>query len=101
MNATNTTSAQTLLERRESALQTADGRTVSVCRDTYGNFWVVDAERLGIVPLSEFASDCASMARQSCERERAQAMREIAVSVKQAFARVVRAFRPAPKPAHA
>jgi hypothetical protein len=101
MNTIDTTSVQTLLRRRESELQTADGRIVSVCRDAHGNFCVVDAERLGIVPLSEFASDCAAMARRSCERERAQAMRDIVTEVKRAFGRAVRLFRPSAKPAHA
>jgi hypothetical protein len=102
MNATNnpTLSVQALLTRLESEINTADGRTVQVCRDANGNYWVVDgAER--VVSLSEFASDCAPAARQLCERERAQAMREIAASVKRAVARAAQALRPYAKPAHA
>jgi hypothetical protein len=98
-NTSMTMSAQALLERLESELQTADGRTVKVCRDANGNFWMVDdAER--VVSLSEFASDIAPQARRLCERERTQAMREIAASVKRAVARVMETFRPTPKPAH-
>lgn len=93
-------SLASLLERLESELQTADGRSVKVCRDANGNYWVVDgAER--VVSLSEFAFDCAPAARQLCERGRAQAMREIAASVKRAVARAVQALRPYAKPAHA
>jgi hypothetical protein len=93
-------SVQALLERIESELQTADGRNAKVCRDANGNFWVVDAAER-VVPLNEFASDCASMARQSCERERAQAMREIVTGAKHAFGRAVRLFQPSAKPVHA
>ncbi len=96
----NPTRSSELLQHVESQLQTADGRTVNVCRDACGNFWVVDAAER-VVALSEFASQCAGVARQSCERERAQAMREMAASGTQVFARLVHAFRPAPKPAHA
>lgn len=97
----NPTSIAALLERFESELQTADGRTVKVCRDERGNFWTIDdAER--VVPLSEFASDCGPAARQLCERERAQAMREVAVWVKQAVRHAVRALRwGRVQPAHA
>jgi hypothetical protein len=99
-NASMTMSARALLERLESELQTADGRTVKVCRDANGNFWVIDAAER-VMPLSEFASDIAPHARGFCERERTQAMREIAASVKRAVARAMQSFRPAPKPAHA
>lgn len=93
-------SVSALLQRFESELQTADGRAVKVCRDAYGNFWVVDcAER--IVSLSEFASDCTPAARQLCERERSKAFREFAGWVKEAVARAVRSLRPGGKPAHA
>jgi hypothetical protein len=99
-NTSKTMSAQALLERLESELQTADGRTVKVCRDANGNFWVIDAAER-VMSVSEFASDMAPQARRLCERERTQAMREIAASMKRAVARVVQSFRPAPKPAHA
>lgn len=93
-------SVSALLERFESELQTADGRTVKVCRDAYGNFWVVDgAER--VVSVSEFASDCSGEARKLCERERAKAFREFAVWVRQGVACAARALRPGGKPAHA
>lgn len=93
-------SLTTLLERMESQIETADGRTVRLCRDARGNFWVVDdAERA--VPLSEFASDLAPAARLLGARERAKAMRALEASVKGAIARAMRALRFVPKPAHA
>jgi len=96
----NQTSISALLQRFESEFQTADGRTVQVCRDSNGSYWVVDgAER--VVSLSEFASDGALAARQLCKRERAKALREFAVAVKRAFARVATAFRPGPPAVHA
>lgn len=96
----NPTSITALIERLESEFQTADGRTLRVCRDANGNFWAIDdAER--VMSLSEFASDVAPHARQLCERERAQAMRELVTSVKQAVVRAVQALRPRPEPAHA
>jgi hypothetical protein len=100
MNAINTTSVQALLERLESEINTADGRTVQVCRDANGNYWVVDgAER--IVSLSEFASDCGCAARQLCERERAEMFRQLVASVKQAVARAATMFRPGTRTVHA
>ena len=93
-------SLTSLLERAESEINTADGRTVQLCRDTNGNYWVVDGAKR-VVSLSEFASDCGSGARQLCERERAKAFREFAVSVKRAFARAATAFRPGTPAAHA
>lgn len=96
----NPTSISALVESFESEFRTADGRTIKVCRDANGNFWVVDdAER--VMTLSEFASDVAPHARQLCERERAQAMRDVASSVKRAVVRAVQALRPHPQPAHA
>jgi hypothetical protein len=93
-------SLTSLLERLESEINTADGRTVRLCRDASGSYWVVDgAER--VVSLSEFAADCAPAARQLCERERAKALREFAVSVKRAFARIATAFRPGTPAVHA
>jgi hypothetical protein len=97
---TTPTSIESLLERLESEIHTADGRTARVCRDERGNCWVIDgAER--IVPLSEFASDCAVRARHSCERERAQAMRELGAAMKRGIGRIVRAFGAVAKPARA
>jgi hypothetical protein len=96
----NPTGISALIESLESEFQTADGRTIKVSRDANGNFWVIDdAER--VMSLSEFASDLAPQARQLCERERAQAMRELVASVKRAVVRAVRALRPHPQPAHA
>jgi hypothetical protein len=94
------TSIAALLERFEYELQTADGRTIRVCRDANGNLWVIDdVER--VEPLREFASDCGPAARQLCERERAQAMRELAAWVKQAILRAARTFRSNAPPAYA
>jgi hypothetical protein len=94
-------SLTTLLERIESEAQIADGRTVRLCRDASGNYWVVDgAER--VVSLREFAGECRIAAREFCARERAEALRRIATSMKEAFARVVKRLqRPGAKAAHA
>lgn len=86
-------SLTTLLERLESETRTADGRTVRLCRDPNGNYWVVDgAER--VVSLNAFATECRSAAREFCARERAETFRRLVVSVKQAVARAATAFRP-------
>jgi hypothetical protein len=100
MNKPNT-SLTALLERIESEVQTADGRTVRLCRDPNGNYWVIDgAER--IVSLSEFAAQCHIAAREFCARERAETFRRLAASVKEAFVRVVNGLkRPGAKAAHA
>lgn len=96
----NPTGISALIEGFESEFRTADGRTIKVCRDANGNFWVVDdAER--VMSLNEFASDLAPHARALCERERAQAMREVVASVKRAVVRAVQALRPHVVPAHA
>ncbi len=93
-------SLTTLLERMESETETADGRTVRLCRDTNGNYWVVDsAER--VVTLNEFAAECRSAAREFCARERAIEFRRLVMSVKQAVARAVAALRPGTPTAHA
>jgi hypothetical protein len=81
-------SLSALLERLESEWEIADGRTVRLCRDAHGGYWVIDgAER--IVPLAEFADDYHARSRSLIARERAAAMREIANGVQAAFARVV------------
>lgn len=82
------TSLSALLERLESEWETADGRTVRVCRDASGGHWVIDdAER--IVSLAEFADEYHARSRSLIARERAAAMREIVNGVKTAFARLV------------
>ena len=90
-----------LLQRIESEVETANGRTVRLCRDPNGNYWVVDgAER--VVSLAEFAAECQLAAREFCAVARAEAVRRITASTKQAFARVVKALqRPGAKTAHA
>jgi hypothetical protein len=95
------TSLTTLLERIESEAQIADGRTVRLCRDASGNYWVVDgAER--VVSLREFAGECRIAAREFAARERAETFRRLATSMKEAFARVVKGLqRPRAKTAHA
>jgi hypothetical protein len=93
-------SLTTLLERMESEIETADGRTVQVCRDANGNRWVVDGTER-IVSLNEFASECGSMARQLCAHERAKMFRHLVVLVKQAVARAATARRPGTPAAHA
>jgi len=88
-------SVTTLLERLEGELQTANGRTARVCRDPNGNYWVVDdAER--VVPLSEFASECAVAARAFGARARAEEMRRLVTAVKEAVARVAKSLRARP-----
>jgi hypothetical protein len=97
---TKPTSIESLLKRLESEMHTADGRTARVCRDENGNYWVIDdAER--IVSLSEFGSDRSVSARHLCERERAQAMRELGAAMKRGIGRIVRAFGAVAQPAHA
>jgi len=97
---TKPTSIESLLQRLESEMQTGDGRMARVCRDESGNYWVIDeAER--IASLSEFGSDCSVSARQLCERERAQAMRELGAAMKRGIGRIVRAFVGVAQPAHA
>ncbi len=78
-----------LLERIECELQAPDGRTVQVCRDASGKEWVVDrAER--IVPLNEFAAGCSASAQAYHARARAEELRRLARTVKDAFARVAK-----------
>ena len=67
-------SVSALLERIESEAQIADGRTVQLCRDPNGNYWVVDgAER--VLPLRQFAAECRAAGREFAARERAEALR--------------------------
>jgi hypothetical protein len=85
-------SLTTLLERIEGELQTADGRTVRVCRDPSGNYWVVDdAER--VVPLNVFAAECSLAAREYCARARAEEMERLANLAKDAISRVLTNLR--------
>ncbi len=85
-------SLTTLLERLESEIETANGRTVRLCRDPHGNYWVIDgAER--VVSLSEFAAECPSAAREFYAVKRAEALRRIAVATKEAFARVAKGLQ--------
>ena len=90
-----------LLERVESEIETANGRTFRLCRDPNGNYWVVDgAER--VMPLSTFAAECNIAAREFCAQARAESFRRIAASTKKAFARLVNGLqRPGAKTAHA
>jgi hypothetical protein len=81
-------SLATLLEGLESEVATANGRTVRLCRDPNGNYWVVDgAER--VVSLSEFAAGCHIAAREFCARKRAETFRRIVTRVRQVLARGV------------
>src|SRR5262245_14524178 len=89
-----------LLERVESESQIADGRTVRLCRDPNGSYWVVDdAER--VVPLNQFAAECRSAARHFAAMERGEFLRRIAGWTKSAVARVAKVLRAGAKPAHA
>ena len=94
-------SVSALLERIESEAQIADGRTVQLCRDPNGNYWVVDgAER--VLSLRQFAAECRAAGREFAARERAEALRGIARRAKDAFARIGRGLkRTSAKPAHA
>lgn len=81
-----TISLTALLERIEGELPTPDGRTVRVCRDTSGKYWVVDCgER--VVPFCEFAAGCGAEARVCRDRARAEALLRRARVVARAFAR--------------
>jgi hypothetical protein len=79
-------SLETLLRRLESETQTADGRTVRLCRDPGGHYWVVDGER--VVSLGEFASGCSIAAREFCALARAAMLRRIAAVARDQLARV-------------
>ena len=95
------TSLTELLERIESEAQIADGRTVRLCRDASGNYWVVDGDER-VVSLREFAGECRVAAREFCARERVEALRRIATSMKEAFTRIAKRLqRPGVKTAHA
>ncbi len=81
-------SLSTLLEQLESEWETADGRTLRVCRDARGGYWVIDdAER--VVPLAEFADDYHARSRSVVARERAAALREIASGAKAMLKRLM------------
>jgi hypothetical protein len=82
------TSLSALLERLESEWETADGRTLRLCRDANGDYWMIDdAER--VAPFAEFAADFHERLGPVVARERAAALREIASGVKAAFVRFV------------
>jgi hypothetical protein len=94
-------SVTALLERLESEFEIADGRTVRLCGDTRGNYWVIDgAER--VVSLKEFVDECRFAAHEIRALERAEAMRKIATWMKDALTRVAkRLLRVGVKTAHA
>ncbi len=81
-------SLTTLLEQLESEWETADGRTVRLCRDARGGYWVIDAAER-IVPLAEFADDYHARSRSAVARERTAALREIASGAKAMFRRLM------------
>lgn len=89
-----------LLERVESEIETANGRTFRLCRDPNGNYWVVDGTER-VVSLSTFAAECNVAVREFCAQARAEAFRQIVAGVREAFARIVKGVRPAAKTAHA
>jgi hypothetical protein len=81
-------SLSTLLEQLESEWEAADGRTMRLCRDARGRYWVIDeAER--VVPLAEFADDYHARSRSVVARERAVALREIASGAKAMLKRLM------------
>jgi hypothetical protein len=85
-------SLTTLLERLESEFETAGGRTVRLCRDASGNYWVVDgAER--VMSLSTFAAECNVVARGFCAQARAESFRRMAARAKEVFAGVAKALQ--------
>ena len=95
-------SLATLLERVESEIETANGRTVRLCRDPNGNYWVVDgAER--VMSLQRHSPrECNVAAREFC----AQATRGDVPPVRGQCEGSVRAHRegsaePGAKTAHA
>jgi len=94
-------SLATLLERIESEIETANGRTVRLCRDPQGGYWVIeDAER--VMSLSEFAGQCKLEAREFCAQARAELFRRSIARAKEALVRMVKAVqKPGAKTAHA
>ena len=96
-----TTSLAMLLKQVESEIETANGRTVRLCRDPNGNYWVVEgAER--VMPLSTFAAECNVAAREFCAQARAESFRRLAARAKEALARIVKGLqKPGAKTANA
>lgn len=80
-----TISLAALLERIEGELHVPDGRTIRVCRDASGKYWVVDrAER--VVPLREFAARSGAAAQTYLDRARAENLLRLASVITEAFA---------------
>src|SRR5262245_34026271 len=95
-----TTSLSMLLKQVESEIETANGRTVRLCRDPHGGYWIVEgAER--VMSVSEFAGQCKVEAREFCAQARAEAFRGFVAGARDAMARVAKSLRPAPKIARA
>jgi hypothetical protein len=85
-------SLSTLLERTVSECELADRRTVRLCRDANGDYWVVDrAER--ILPLREFDAPGDIAAREFRALARAEAVGRLAARAREAFARIARSIR--------
>jgi hypothetical protein len=85
-------SLSALLERFEYEAETADGRTVRVCRDSAGDFWVVDGSER-IVSLHDYAAECHSAAWMVGARGRAETVSRIAARTKEALARVANSLQ--------
>jgi hypothetical protein len=86
------TSLSTLLERIVSECELADGRTVRLCRDANGGYWVVDrAER--ILPLREFDAPGDVTAAEFRALARAETAGRVAARAREAFARVTQSIR--------
>ena len=78
-----TTTLAMLLEQVESEITTANGRTVRLCRDPRGNYWVVDdAER--VMSLSAFVAECNDAAREFAAQARAEAFRQFVAGAREA-----------------
>jgi hypothetical protein len=80
-------SLSTLLERILSECELADGRTVRLCRDANGGYWVVDgAER--IMSLREFDAPGNVAAREFRDLARAESLGRLMSRAKEALAHV-------------
>jgi hypothetical protein len=85
-------SLSTLLERTVSECELADRRTVRLCRDANGDYWVVDrAER--ILPLREFDAPGNVTAAEFRAVARAEAAARLAARATEGFARIARSLR--------
>jgi len=87
-----------LRTRLEAEFETPDGRTVALCRDATGSYWIVD-ESERVMSLHEFAGHCHSAARVLRSKQFRGSLGRIATRARDWFAHVVN--RPQPTAARA